>query len=148
MENFILYDNGGLVYPGAYVPLVQEEEIQSALKRSKETEKILPPVNVTELTDAYKLEVAMPGVNREDFLINADENILSVCAVHKQSELHDGERVNVHEFDYAFFDRHIVLPENADLEFTCAEYREGILRVFVPKTNQPLIKMHARIAVY
>jgi len=148
MGNFIFYDNGCLIYPGAYVPLIKEEEIQSALKHTNEGEKILPPVNVTELADSYKIEVAMPGVKREDFLINGDENILSVCAVHKQSALLDGERISLHEFDYTFFDRHIVLPENADLEFTCAEYKEGILRVFVPKTNQPLKKMHARIVVY
>jgi HSP20 family protein len=148
MGNYILHDHGCLIYPGAYVPMIREEEVQTAIKFSNEGEKVLPPVNVTEFTDSYKIEVAMPGVKREDFLINADENILSVCAVHKQSALLEGERMNVHEFNYTFFDRHIVLPENADLEFTCAEYREGILRVYVPKTNHPAKKMHASIVVY
>ena len=80
MKNDILYATDDcLIYPGAYVPLLKEEEIQLALNRSHLGETFLPPVNVTELADSFKVEIVIPGgVKREDFLIRSDENVLSV----------------------------------------------------------------------
>ena len=148
MENAISYDVGCLIYPGTYVPLMKEEEVISALNTSPKNELVLPPVNITELSDSYKIELATPGVKREDFLIHADENTLSIVAVHKQSANYSNEQFQLHEFNYTCFDRHILLPENADTEFTGAEYKEGILRFYVPKTDQPAKNLHTRIAVY
>ncbi|MEP7111288.1 MAG: Hsp20/alpha crystallin family protein [Ferruginibacter sp.] len=148
MKEDILYDTDCLVYPGVYVPLLREEEVLSALKRTHECEMFLPPVNVTELADSFKVEMAIPGVRREDFVIQADENILSICAVHKECELHEGESFQLHEFNYDCIDRHIVLPDNSDPEFISAEYQAGILRIYVPKTKQPARNLHTRIAVY
>ena len=148
MENDVLYDSGCLIYPGSYVPLLKEEEVQSALKRPHEGETVLPPVNVTELADSFKVEVAIPGVKREDFLIHSDGNVLSVCVLHKECGLHEGERFQLHEFNYECFDRHIILPDNADSEFISAEYKSGILRLYVPKAKHPAKNLHTRIVVY
>lgn len=148
MKNDILSNRDCLVYPGCFVPLLKEEDLQLELKRSHNSETVLPPVNVTELADSFKVEISIPGVKREDFLILADENILSVCGVHKDFGLHEGEKFQVHEFNYECFDRHVILPENVDSEFVSAEYRAGILRLFVPKTKHPVKNMHTRIFVY
>ena len=148
MENDVLYDTGCLIYPGAYVPLLKEEEVQEELKRPHKGETILPPVNVTEMADSFKVEVAIPGVKREDFLIHSDGNVLSVCVLHKECGLHEGERFQLHEFNYECFDRHIILPDNADSEFVSAEYKAGILRLYVPKAKQPAKNQHTRIVVY
>jgi len=148
MENDVLYDTECLIYPGAYVPLLKEEEVQEELKRPHEGETILPPVNVTEMADSFKVEVAIPGVKREDFLIHSDGNVLSVCVLHKEPGLHEGERFQLHEFNYECFDRHIILPDNADSEFVSAEYKTGILCLYVPKAKQPAKNQHARIVVY
>lgn len=148
MKNDVLYDTDSLVYPGVYVPLLKEEEVQSALKRSQEGETVLPPVNVTELPDLFKVEVAIPGVKQENFLIYADENILSVFVVHKECGLKEGESFQLHEFNYQCFNRDIILPDNADAEFASAEYEAGILRLYVPKAKQPGKNQHTRIVVY
>ena len=148
MKNDVLYDAGCSIYPGAYMPLLKEEEVQEELKRPHEGETVLPPVNVKELADSFKVEVAIPGVKREDFLIHSDGNVLSVCVLHKECGLHEGERFQLHEFNYECFDRHIILPDNADAEFVSAEYKAGILRLYVPKAKQPAKNQHTRIAVY
>lgn len=148
MNNPIYYDADCLIYPGAYVPLMEEKELQEELRRPHEGGTVLPPVNVTELPDSYKIEVAMPGLKREEFQLHIDENILSVCAVHKQRGNRLEESFQLHEFNYECFDRHILLPENADIEFTCAEYKEGILRLYIPKTEKPTKNLHTRIVVY
>jgi HSP20 family protein len=148
MENKVINNNGCSSYPGTYVPLMREEEMRKELKRSQEGKRLLPPVNIAELSDCFKVEVAIPGVKREDFLIQADGNILSVFVLHKDCGCHESEWFKLHEFNYECFDRPIILPGNADAEFTCAEYKEGILHLYVPKTNQPVKNLHTRIVVY
>ena len=148
MENDVLYDTGCLIYPGAYVPLLKEEEVQEELKHPHEGETIVPPVNVIELADSFKVEVAISGVKKEDFLIHSDGNVLSVCVLHKECGLHEGERFQLHEFNYECFDRHIILPDNADSEFASAEYKAGILRLYILKAKQPAKNLHTRIVVY
>lgn len=148
MENTTMHHSGYSVYPGEYVPLLREEEVREELKRSHKEAFNHPPVNVTELAQSYKIEVAIPGVKREEFLIQIDENILSVNVLHKKSMLPEVENFQLHEFDYECFDRNIILPENVDAEFVSAEYRSGILRLHLTKTNHPAKNFHTQIVVY
>jgi HSP20 family protein len=148
MKNYNLYNRGCSVYPGDYVPLFKAEEMQEELKGFNKNEMVFPPANISELADAYKVEVAIPGAKREDFLIQADENVLSVAVVHKQLALAGTENFQLHEFNYNCFDRHIVLPHNANTEFISAEYKTGILRLYIPKVKQPAKNLHTTIVVY
>lgn len=136
------------VYPGEYVPLFDEEEVKEELKDIYDEKAILPPVNVNELPDSYTVEVAIPGVKREDLFIHADRNMLSVRRVHSEPEVNKYEKFHLHEFDYQKFDRHITLPEDVDASFAQAEYGEGLLSIHVPKTKQTTSDIHTRIIVY
>ena len=148
MKNITLYDTDCSIYPGDYVPLLKAEEIEEELRHSHEGQALFPPVNITELADSFKVEVAIPGVRREDFLLHANENILFVRVLHKEYVLEGSERFQLHEFNYQCFDRPVVLPDNADAEFISAEYKAGILRLLIPKRNQPAKNRHTRIVVY
>lgn len=148
MENSISHHSDDLIYPGEYVPLLKEEQIKEELKRLDKADTFLPAVNVAELDNAFKVEVAIPGVKREEFLIQADENILSVCVMHKECDVSEPENFHLHEFNYDCFKRQITLPKNVDAEFAGAEYREGILRLLVPKTRRPAKNIHKTIVVY
>ena len=68
--------------------------------------------------------------------------------MHKECEPHEAENVQLQEFNYECFDRHIILPDNADPEFMSAEYTAGILRLYVAKAKQPAKNLHTRIVVY
>jgi HSP20 family protein len=148
MNNAEMYDPVCLVYPGTYTPILNEEEVKFALKKTADGDTLLPPVNVKELADLYKIEVAVPGVKREDFLITVKGNVLSVCVVREETVLSKGEIFQMHEFNYDIFDRHIVLPNNTDPEFTSAEYIAGMLRLYVPKTKTPSTNLQTKIVVY
>jgi HSP20 family protein len=148
MENDILYETACLIYPGCYVPLLKEEEVNSALTLSPEGETILLPVNLSEFTNFFKVELPVPGVKREDILVHSDGNVLSVYVLHKKAGGNREERFQLHEFNYDCFSRHIILPVNADPEFANAEYKEGMLRLFIPKTEQAGKKVKTEIAVY
>lgn len=148
MENLQSYKSDYSVYPGEYVPLLKEEEMQEELKQWNKIEIALPQVNITEQSNSFKVELAIPGAKREDFLIHIDENILSVCVLHTHCNSYKPENFHLHEFDHSCFDRHIILPENADAEFASAEYFSGILFVHMQKTKQPRKNNHIHIAVY
>ena len=144
----MLYEATCLVYPGCYVPLLKEEDVNSALKLLPEGETILPPVNISEFTNFFKVELAVPGVKREDILVHSDGNVLSVCVLQKKAKYDGGERFQLHEFNYNCFSRDITLPFNADSEFASAEYKEGKLRLFILKTEQPGKRARTEIAIY
>jgi len=150
VQNTKLYKPDYSIYPGEYVPLLNEKEVSDQLKRKHKDDIIHPPVNMTELTESFKIEVAMPGIKREELLILANGNVISVYAIHKEKEngIHKRGNIRLHEFDCNCFDRHIILPENVDTEFVSAKFKEGILRMHVPKTKRPSKNVNTRIIVY
>ena len=131
-----------LIYPGEYVSLYNNDEITKNLKRSDKVHTI-PAVNITELADSFKIEMAIPGVQRENLVVNADGNILSVCVVNQSSSQSGKRQVSYDGFEYP-----IVLPGNIDAQFISAEYLSGILVIHVSKTKQPMRDLHTRIVVY
>ena len=148
MENTSLYDTDCSIYPGDYVPLLKPDEIEEELRHSHEGEMCLPPVNITELSDSFKVDIAIPGVKRQDFMVHANENVLFVRVLHKEYRPQEVERFQLHEFNYECLDHRIILPDNADSEFTSAVYEAGILCLHISKTNRPTKNLYSRIVVY
>jgi HSP20 family protein len=136
------------IYPGEYIPLFNTEEVWKELGHPQEGNMLLPPVNVTEFPDSFKIEAAIPGMKREDFLIDADNNVLSISVLHKEGRGGKKENFQLHEFNFNCFNRHVILPENADTEFVKAEYKNGMLTIYVPKIIKPSFNRHTRIVVY
>jgi HSP20 family molecular chaperone IbpA len=136
-----------LVYPGVYVPLPEIEALAKEIKTNGKDSIVKPLVNMDEQKDCYKIEVALPGILREDIFINVYGNDLTVIVFHKNSnELK--EKLPNHEFDTDFLVRHLLLPEMADTEFICATYQSGILSLFIPKNPVPHPNRLNQIVVY
>src|SRR5687767_14642618 len=115
-------------YPGDYVPLLKHEEFQEELARVREGEMLFPPANISELPGAYKVEVAIPGIRREELLVHIEGNVLFIRVLHKEAGPKAVPKFQLHEFNYICFERHIDLPANADPAFMSAEYKGGILQ--------------------
>lgn len=93
----------------------------------------LPAVNVKETEAGFSLEVAAPGLKKEDFKINLHENRLVISAkVENQSEETTGKYARK-EFSYTSFQRAFVLPKSVDGEKIEATYIDGILHIALPK---------------
>ena len=105
-------------------------------------------VNITEMADTYQVEITLPGAKREDFFVHAYGNILSISLIHKEPEHRKKEKPQLHGFKYDFFDRQVILPDNADTEFISAEYLSDTLRLYIPKSIKPAKSRYRRIAVY
>ena len=139
MNSNISYKRAQPIYPGEYIPLFKENNVSRC---STYYRKNIFPVNIEELGSCYKIELAIPGLKRENFLINSDGNIVSVSIIHDDNAFINQEGFLLHEFDCSgCFNRKIVLPDNA-------EYTSGILRLYVSKSSHPLKQINTKIAIY
>ena len=149
MKSSNLYNSGYSVYPGGYVPLFKENYFKENIKHPHMEKASILSVNIEDLSSCYKIELPTPGVKRENFLIKAFGNILTISVVNADDKPANDANYQLHEFNFKYgSSRKIELPENADPVFINAEYKAGILRLYIPKSKQPLKLINTRIAVY
>lgn len=95
----------------------------------------LPAVNIREKDNTYLIEVAAPGMKKNDFTIEVDENILTIFAEHKDEEIEEKDNYMRKEFNYNSFKRSFTLPNNVSNENIKAKYKEGVLFVTLEKVE-------------
>ena len=95
-----------------------------------------PPVNVKEDKDSYMLELAAPGRKKEDFTVKADQGILEISGKTENEKEEKTDNFTRHEYSLASFTRTFHLPESVNTENIGAEYKDGILRVALPKREE------------
>ena len=98
----------------------------------------LPAVNIEETNDEYRLEMAAPGMEKKDFKIELDNDILTISAEKEMNheEKEDGKSIR-REFGYQSFTRTFNLAkEVVDESKIQANYKDGILRVMIPKKEE------------
>lgn len=96
----------------------------------------VPAVNISESDQHYHIELAAPGLKKEDFRINLDKDVISISADIKREGEAETKKYNRKEFNYSSFVRSFTLPETADLTKIEAEYVGGILKVNVAKREE------------
>lgn len=138
------------VYPGEYVPLFNEKDFKKTAKHSANNNKMTHlPANIKELGNSYKIELAVPGVKRENLLLKVSGNALSISVIYNNYKPDKQKKFQLHEFNFdRCFTRKIALPHNADPSFVSAEYKAGILHLYIPKSTHPLKWTNTKIAIY
>jgi HSP20 family protein len=96
----------------------------------------VPAVNVSETEGEYHIELAAPGLKKEDFKINLDRNVLSISAEKKSEMNEDGKKYSKREYSYSSFVRSFALPDSADDAHIEAVYTDGVLRINVAKKEE------------
>ena len=98
----------------------------------------LPAVNIKETAENFEVEMAAPGMKKEDFNVTLDNNILTISATQKhENEEKDGERYSRREFSYQSFQRRFTLPKDVvDINDIHAKYENGLLRLVIPKREE------------
>lgn len=98
-----------------------------------------PSVNVVETSDSFKIEVAAPGLAKEDFKVNIEKDTLTVSAEKKVEKTVENEvkteKYLRKEFGYSTFKRSFTLPENVQTDAVKANYENGILFITLPKVE-------------
>lgn len=97
-----------------------------------------PAINVVESDEDYKVEVAVPGMTKEDFNIHlGDENELVISMEKKvENEDKDNKKYLRREFSYTKFQQSLYLPDNVDKEKITANVANGVLTIELPKYSQ------------
>ncbi len=93
----------------------------------------VPAVNVSEEKDQYKIEVAAPGMEKDDFKLNLDHRVLTISCEKKKEEEKKEKKYTRREFSFTSFKRAFTLPESVNAEKIQASYKEGILHITLQK---------------
>jgi HSP20 family protein len=96
----------------------------------------VPAVNISESENSYQVELAAPGLKKDDFKLNLERNQLTI-SVEQQSEQNDSQKsYNKREYSYSSFVRSFTLPDSADHSQIDASYTDGILRIDIAKREE------------
>ena len=116
----------------------------------------VPAINVKENDKEYKIEVAAPGMCKDDFKIhiNRDGNLViemekTDCGCKCKEKEPDSEKKECRylrkEFSYSKFNQTLLLPDNADKEMIDAHVNNGILYIRIPKTTKEKVEDEKRM---
>ena len=109
---------------------------------SKSLVSRIPAVNVAETEIEFHIELAAPGLKKENFKINIEKDQLTISAGLQEDtlEIPAIRKYNRKEFNYNSFTRIFTLPDSADLTNINAEYTDGILFIKVAKKEEAKIQ--------
>ena len=95
-----------------------------------------PAINVIEIEKDYQVEVAAPGMSKEDFCIRLDqENRLTICLEKKNDDSQKDKNGKYlrREFSYSHYEQAFLLPDDIIKDKIAASMENGVLRISIPK---------------
>ncbi len=95
-----------------------------------------PSVNIIENDNSFVLEVAAPGVKKDEFKINLDNQVLTISREVEEAKEENTENYTRREFVYGNFSRSFTLPKSIKFDTITADYNEGILSISLPKKEE------------
>jgi len=97
-----------------------------------------PAVNILDHDEHFEVDLAVPGMRKEDFTIDLEKNILTISAENKfeNEEKDEKENYTRREFNYSAFKRSFTLPDTVEGEKISATYNNGVLSITVPKKEE------------
>jgi len=107
----------------------------------------VPAVNIKENEKSFEIEVAAPGVAKEDFNINLEKDVLTVSS--KKENKNDVEKDNFmkREFGFNSFSRSFSIPESVNADKIKASHNNGVLTIELPKIEEAKLKNKKEIKI-
>ncbi|NND08479.1 MAG: Hsp20/alpha crystallin family protein [Saprospiraceae bacterium] len=93
----------------------------------------MPAVNIKDNDEDYEIELAAPGLSKDDFEVSIDNNILTISCEKEEKKEETEKNYTREEFNYAAFSRSFSLPENVDEGGVDAAYQDGVLTIKMKK---------------
>jgi len=128
------YQRPGLVWPGfgrlAGLPDELERLFEAPLTGW------LPALDVQEDKDGFTVRVELPGLKREDIEVSLHDGVLSISGERKAETASEGVEVHRQERCYGKFERDLSLPAAVAADKVKAAYKDGILTISLPKTEE------------
>jgi HSP20 family protein len=96
----------------------------------------VPAVNISETDKHYHIELAAPGLKKDDFKVDLDRDVLTISAEKQSEQMENGRKYNKCEYSYNSFVRSFTLPDSADDASIEAKYIDGVLKINVAKKEE------------
>jgi len=106
-----------------------------------------PSANIIEKPEGFELEIAAPGLKKEDFNINLENSILTISSELEDEKNEEGKNYTRKEFYYGSFSRSFTLPKSIDTEKIKADYWNGILKIGLPKRDEAQLEVKKEIKI-
>jgi HSP20 family protein len=107
----------------------------------------MPSVNIREDEKNFILELAVPGIDKNDLKIDINEDILTISSEASKETEESKEGYRRKEFSFSSFCRSFYIPENVNRETIEANYKDGILLVSLPKQEEDKTKLSRQVKI-
>jgi HSP20 family protein len=107
----------------------------------------MPSVNVIEGKEDFRIEVAAPGLEKDDFKISLDNNVLTISSEKEDKQEEKEERYMRREFSYTSFRRSFSLPQTVEADKISASHVNGVLSITIPKKEEAKVKPTRQIEI-
>ncbi len=93
----------------------------------------MPAVNIKDEKNAFEIDIAAPGLKKDDFTVKVENGMLRISAEMEETKEEAEAEYTRKEFSYRSFERSFALPEHVDPESITAKYKDGILKLVLKK---------------
>jgi HSP20 family protein len=135
LEDLVMFP----MFKSSYCPGFTDDffgkEVMSDFIRSQ-TGMRVPAINVKESKEDFKIEVAAPGLAKDDFKIDLHNNLLSISSEKNEENEEKSDKYVLKEFVYNSFKRSFVLPDTVDTDKVTANHKDGVLYITIPKREE------------
>ena len=109
--------------------------------------QMLPAVNIVDKVDSFEIEVAAPGLKKENFQVNLNQQTLTIGYSEGEKQGEQTGKYTRREFRFRSFQRSFNLPQTVDSERISANYVDGILHLNLPKREEAKAKPERLIQI-
>lgn len=96
----------------------------------------VPSVNIVENPSDFKVSLAVPGMAKEDFKIDVEEDMITISAQKEENKEEVDEKFTRREYNFSSFSRSFTMPENVKQDAIEASYVDGVLQLVLPKKEE------------
>ena len=129
----VKYNNNN-VFPSLINEFFNDDFGMNFLNRSHS----VPSVNSVENNDSFEIDLAVPGMKKEDFNIELNDKVLVISS--ETSNTMENDKMRLNEFNFSSFQRSFRVPDSVDLDKIKANYKNGILKIKLPKRKESISK--------
>jgi HSP20 family protein len=137
----VKYNNNNNNFPSLMSEFFNEDFGLNFVNRNH----FIPSVNSIENNDSFEIDLAVPGMKKDDFKIELIDKVLIISSENSNSIENDNMRLN--EFNYSSFQRSFRIPESVELDKIKANYKNGILKIILPKKKDSITKPNRVIEI-
>ena len=137
--SLVRYNNRREFLPSNFSNLF-DQFFNDPFDRTRHIDRFVPRVDVAENDKSFEVQLAAPGMKKEDFKIELNENNLVITGERKFENEKNEKNFRRVETQYGAFSRSFRLPENVNVDKIKAAYKNGILNLEIPKVEKPETK--------